>query len=52
MPSAAFWRAWSIWAVTAAVAATALGYTAVHPLPAKLAANFGTTGLNNVVGVV
>jgi hypothetical protein len=35
------------------VAATAisLGYTAVHPLPAKLAANFGVTGLNDVVGV-
>ena len=52
MPSAAFWRAWSIWAVCVAVTATALGYTAVHPLPAKLAANFGVTGLNDVVGVV
>ena len=52
MPSAAFWRAWSIWAVCVAVTATALGYTAVHPLPAKLAANFGATGLNDVVGVV
>ena len=49
---AAFWRAWSIWAVSVAVTATALGYTAVHPLPAKLAANFGVTGLNDVVGVV
>jgi hypothetical protein len=35
MPSAAFWRAWSIWAVCVAVAATAVGYTAVYPLPAK-----------------
>ena len=53
MPSAAFWRAWSIWAISVAVTATALGYTAVHPLPPKLAAqNFGVTGLNNVVGVV
>jgi len=48
----AFWRAWSIWAVSVAATATALGYTAVHPLPAKLAANFGVTGLNDVVGVV
>jgi MFS family permease len=52
MPSAAFWRAWSIWAVCVAVTATALGYTAVHPLPAKLAAYFGATGLNELVGVV
>ena len=52
MAPAAFWRAWSIWAVSVAATATALGYTAVHPLPAKLAANFGVTGLNNVVGVV
>jgi MFS family permease len=52
MPSAAFWRAWSIWAVCVAVAASALGYTAVHPLPAKLAAYFGATGLNGVAGVV
>ena len=52
MAPAAFWRAWSIWAVSVAATATALGYTAVHPLPAKLAANFGVTGLNDVVGVV
>ena len=51
MAPAAFWRAWSIWAVSVAATATALGYTAVHPLPAKLAANFGVTGLNDVVGV-
>jgi len=51
MAPAAFWRAWSIWAVSAAATATGLGYTAVHPLPAKLAANFGVTGLNDVVGV-
>ena len=52
MAPAAFWRAWSIWAVSVAATATALGYTAVHPLPAKLAASFGVTGLNDVVGVV
>ncbi|HEV2259048.1 MAG TPA: hypothetical protein VGS06_38520 [Streptosporangiaceae bacterium] len=49
---AAFWRAWSIWTVCVAATATAFGYTAVHPLPAKLAANFGVTGLNDVVGAV
>jgi MFS family permease len=47
-----FWRAWSIWAVSVGLTATGLGYTAVHPLPASLAANFGVTGLNDVVGVV
>ena len=51
MASAAFWRAWSIWAVSIAVTATGLGYTAVHPLPAKLA-DFGGSGLNNAVGIV
>ena len=51
MPSAVFWRAWSIWVVSVAVTATTLGYTAVHPLPASVAANFGATG-NGVVGVV
>jgi hypothetical protein len=51
MAPAAFWRAWSIWAVSIAVTATGLGYTAVHPLPAKLA-DFGVTGLNNAVGIV
>ena len=34
-----------------AVSATGLAYTAVHPLPAKLA-DFGVTGLNNAVGIV
>ncbi len=52
MAPAAFWRAWSIWAVCVAMPATALGYTAVHPMPAKLAAYFGVTGLNDVVGTV
>jgi MFS family permease len=52
MPSAAFWRAWSIWAVCVAVTATALGYTIAHPLPAKLASNFGWNGLNGTIGVV
>ena len=51
MAPAALWRAWSIWTVSVAATATALGYTAVHPLPAKLAANFGVTGLNDAVGV-
>jgi two-component system, NarL family, sensor kinase len=37
MAPAAFWRAWSIWAVSVAATTTGLGYTAVHPLPAKLA---------------
>src|SRR5690242_11524280 len=45
MSAAAFWRAWSIWAVTMAATATMLAYTAVHPLPAKLAGQ-GPNGLN------
>jgi hypothetical protein len=52
MAPAAFWRAWSIWAVSIAVTATGLGYTVIHPLPAKLAANFGVAGLNGAVGIV
>jgi hypothetical protein len=48
MTSAGFWRAWSIWAVSVAATATALGYTAVHPLPA----NQGGSGLDGVLGVV
>jgi MFS family permease len=51
MAPAAFWRAWSIWAVSVAVTATGLGYTAVHPLPAKLASQAGS-GLDGVVAVV
>ena len=51
MAPAAFWRAWSIWAVSIAVTATGLGYTAMHPLPAKLA-DFGVSGLNSAVGIV
>ena len=51
MAPAAFWRAWSIWAVSVAVTATALGYTAVHPLPAKLASQAGN-GLDGAVVVV
>ena len=42
MPAAAFWRAWSIWAVTVAATATALGYNALHPLPASLAGQGGS----------
>jgi uncharacterized membrane protein YidH (DUF202 family) len=48
---AAFWRAWSIWAVTMAITATAMGYDALHPLPAKLV-NFSGNGLNGAVGIV
>jgi hypothetical protein len=51
MAPAAFWRAWSIWAVSIAVTATGLGYTVIHPLPAKLA-DFGGSGLNNAVVIV
>jgi MFS family permease len=51
MPSAAFWRAWSIWAASVVVTFTALAYTALHPLPASVAADFGGTGAG-VVGVV
>jgi MFS family permease len=51
MASAAFWRAWSIWAVTVAATATGLVYTAVDPLPAKLASEAGSTA-DGVVGVV
>jgi uncharacterized membrane protein YidH (DUF202 family) len=47
---AAFWRAWSIWAVTMAITATAIGYDALHPLPAKLADQSGN-GLDMVVGL-
>ena len=51
MAPAVFWRAWSIWAVSVAVTATALGYTAVHPLPARLASQFDS-GLDRAVGIV
>src|SRR5262245_39335320 len=52
MASAAFWRAWLIWIVSMAVVVTTLGYTAVHPLPARVAANFGASGAANVLGIV
>jgi MFS family permease len=51
MAPAAFWRAWSIWAVSVAATATALGYTAVRPLPAKLAIQAGSAA-DGVVAVV
>ncbi len=51
MTSAAFWRAWSIWAVSVAATATALGYNALYPLPAKLA-NQGGSAADGVVVVV
>jgi hypothetical protein len=50
-PAAAFWRAWFIWAVTAAATATGLVYTALNPLPAKLA-HLGGNGLDVVATVV
>jgi hypothetical protein len=51
MAPAVFWRAWSIWAVSVAVTATMVGYTVLHPLPAKLASQFGS-GLDGLLGVV
>jgi MFS family permease len=51
MAHVAFWRAWSIWAVSVAATAVALGYNAVHPLPAKLASQAGSA-LTGVVAVV
>src|SRR6266852_2256474 len=51
MTSAAFWRAWSIWAVSVAATATALGYTALHPLPASLASQGGNPS-NGAIAVV
>ena len=48
---AAFWRAWSVWAVSVAVTATSVGYTVLHPLPAKLASQFGSAG-DGLLGVV
>src|ERR1700758_5267756 len=51
MAPAAFWRAWSIWAVSVAATATALGYTAFHPLPASLASQAGSPA-NRAVAVV
>jgi hypothetical protein len=47
---AAFWRAWSVWAVTTAITAIAIGYDALHPLPAALASQSGN-GLDMVVGL-
>ena len=51
MPSVAFWRAWSIWAVSVAATVTTIGYSAAHPLPARLASQSGN-GLDGVVGIV
>ena len=50
MTRATFWRAWSVWAVTMAITATAIGYDALHPLPARLADQSGN-GLDMVVGL-
>jgi uncharacterized membrane protein YidH (DUF202 family) len=46
----AFWRAWSLWAVTVAITGIAIGYDALHPLPAALASQSGN-GLDMVVGL-
>src|SRR5579872_300923 len=46
-----FWRAWSIWAVSVATTATALVYTGIYPLPARLASQ-GGNGLDGAVVVV
>jgi hypothetical protein len=51
MPRAAFWRAWSVWAVSVAATAAAVGSTALHPLPAKVASLSGSA-LNGAVAVV
>ena len=45
-----FWRAWSVWAISMAITGTAIGYDALHPLPAKLA-DQGSSGLDKVVGL-
>jgi hypothetical protein len=51
MATPAFWRAWSMWALSAALIATTLAYTAIDPLPAKLAEQQGNA-LNGAVGIV
>ena len=51
MAAPAFWRAWSIWVVSVATTATALVYTDIYPLPAKLASQ-GGNGLDGAVVVV
>jgi hypothetical protein len=38
---ARFWRAWSFWAVTMTITAIAVGYDALHPLPATQADRSG-----------
>ena len=51
MAPAAFWRAWSIWVVSVAAYAAASGYSAIHPLPAKLASDVGSAA-DGVLGAV
>ena len=51
MTYAAFWRAWSIWAVSVAATASALGYTAVHPLPASVT-NLAGSPADGAIAVV
>jgi hypothetical protein len=43
MAPAAFWREWSTWVVSVAAYGAASGYNAIHPLPAKLANDAGST---------
>ena len=50
MSRVTFWRAWSVWAVTMAITATAIGYDALHPLPATQADQSGG-GLDMVAGL-
>jgi hypothetical protein len=47
---AAFWRAWPLWAVTMTITAIAIGYDALHPLPAMLADQSGNS-LDMVAGL-
>jgi hypothetical protein len=51
MAPAAFWRAWSIWVVSVAAYAAASGYSAINPLPAKVAGDVGSTA-DGVLGAV
>jgi hypothetical protein len=38
---AAFWRAWSVWAISVAATVSAAVYTALYPLPPKVASQSG-----------
>ena len=49
-PRTAFWCACCTWVLTLGVTATALVYTAVHPLPARLVNQQGS-GADGVAGI-